>query len=56
MCALLKRNTSLDAEKLELRGALNTLYDLLEAHAPTWYTEADHDKAADALHCRGQIM
>ena len=37
------------AEVLKLREALKTLYDLLEEHAPSWYTEEHHDKAEAAL-------
>jgi hypothetical protein len=43
-----------DAESLsghlqELQEALETLYELLEAYAPVWYTEEHHDKATAAL-------
>jgi hypothetical protein len=37
------------AEVPELREALKMLYDLLEEHAPSWYTEEHHDKAEAAL-------
>jgi hypothetical protein len=31
-----------DADLIRLRGALKMLFDLLEAHAPTWYTREHH--------------
>jgi hypothetical protein len=37
------------AEVLKLREALKMLYDLLEEHAPSWYTEEHHDRAEAAL-------
>lgn len=37
------------AEVVKLREALKALYDLLEAHAPSWYTQEHHDKAEAAL-------
>jgi hypothetical protein len=37
------------AEVLELREALKMLFDLLEEHAASWYTEEHHDKAEAAL-------
>jgi hypothetical protein len=37
------------AEVMKLREALKTLYDLLEVHAPSWYTQEHHDKAETAL-------
>jgi len=39
------------ADILKVREALNMLYDLLESHAPSWYTVQHHDKAETALHC-----
>jgi hypothetical protein len=49
MCASEERNRPLDCDIEDLRGALNTLYELLEAHAPMWYTEVHRAKAAAAL-------
>ena len=37
------------AEVLKAREALKMLYDILEDHAPSWYTEEHHDKAGTAL-------
>jgi hypothetical protein len=33
----------------QLLGALRLLFDLLEAYAPSWYTEEHHNKALAAL-------
>jgi hypothetical protein len=41
-----KRRT---AEVRKLQQVLGMLYDLLEGHAPTWYTEQCHDQAHAAL-------
>jgi hypothetical protein len=32
-----------------LRNALQELYTLLEAYAPAWYTEREHEKVVSAL-------
>jgi hypothetical protein len=39
----------LAAQIQELREALRMLYELLEVHAPIWYTEEHHNKAENAL-------
>lgn len=38
-----------ETSSVRVGDALKMLYDLLEAHAPTWYTEEHHDKAEAAL-------
>lgn len=40
----------LKANQQQLRQALKLLFDLLESHAPMWYTKKHHDKAVSALH------
>lgn len=37
-------------DRARLVEALSELYHLLENYAPTWYTQAHHKKAEDALH------
>jgi hypothetical protein len=32
------------------KEALKVLFELLEAHAPSWYTKEHHDEATTALH------
>jgi hypothetical protein len=49
MCASQESDGPPENRILVLRGPLQTLYDLLEEYAPTWYTKADHDSAASAL-------
>jgi hypothetical protein len=39
----------------KLKAALEMLFELLEAYAPTWYTEEHHDKAAAALACKRRL-
>jgi hypothetical protein len=49
-----ERNRPLDFDIEDLRGALIALYELLEAHAPVWYTEGHRAKAAAALQVVGE--
>jgi len=55
MVAPQKRIEPPDEEIVVLRGALQTLYDLLEAFAPSWYTDEARESAEYALvsGCRG---
>jgi len=47
-----KRVEPLDEEIVVLRGALQTLYDLLEAYGPSWYTDEERQSAEYALRFR----
>ena len=44
-----KRIEPRDEEIVVLRGALQTLYDLLEAYGPSWYTDEERQAAEYAL-------
>jgi len=48
------RNKPPDFDIEDLRWALTALYELLEAHAPVWYTEGHRAKAAAALRVVGE--
>ena len=52
MGARQKRIEPLDEEIVVLRGALQTLYDLLEAYGPSWYTDEERQSAEYALRFR----
>ena len=41
--------TDWQAERNRLRGALRTLYELLEEYSPSWYTKEHHKQAKAAL-------
>ena len=43
-------NSAAELEPTRLVDALSELHDLLEAYAPSWYTEEHHDKVLAALH------
>jgi hypothetical protein len=45
-----KERIAPEAVVISATEALKTLYDLLEAHAPSWYKQEHHDKAKAALH------
>ena len=47
-----KRIEPLDEEIVVLRKALQSLYDLLEEFAPSWYTEEERESAEYALRFR----
>jgi hypothetical protein len=46
---ILNFNSAGELEPTRLVDALSELHDLLEAYAPSWYTEEHHDKVLAAL-------
>ena len=49
MSLLQESGRPMDDKIAVLGGALERLFDLLEAYSPVWYTEADRDLAETAL-------
>lgn len=46
---ILNFNSAAELEPTRLVDVLSELHDLLEAYAPSWYTEEHHDKVLAAL-------
>jgi hypothetical protein len=46
---LMDQEPGASAQSGRPEDALLELYELLEKHAPSWYTEGHHDRAASAL-------
>jgi hypothetical protein len=46
---ILNFNSTAELEPARLVHALSELHDLLEAYAPSWYTEEHHEKVMAAL-------
>jgi hypothetical protein len=44
-----------ERQRERLAWALRNLYDILESHAPMWYTQEHHEKAESALRQGGKV-
>lgn len=44
-----RRVAELERERVQLAGALRSLYQLLEEYGPAWYTKDHHERAELAL-------